>query len=224
MSVHLFSAITLPTFTCYADTPEWHAHRELVVTGTWVAAIMGMSPWKSREDAIFRYRMGSSFEMNRHAWWGRYLEKKNLFAWADFTGYVVDHANAFFKKGLVGATVDGFGWFGGERLPTPAFELTTAPTYWKKGLDRLEEAGVRSGKPFLVEMKNTGEKNRTSWGKRPPEHYWAQVQAQLYCTGLDTAVLVAKLGSADMRHHVIQADTGFHKDMVSAIVDFWEDV
>ena len=189
-----------------------------MVTGSKIGQMMGMNKWRSRDDLIEEMRNPVSRE-SRHMLWGQAMEVPNMTVFNRLTGLKTAPVNAFFATGGVGATIDGIVL---EPLlgPLEAIEegkrWVSAPTYWTHSMQQLHEARAqRGGKPWLVEMKQTGDKNKKYWNKKEhPEDYWAQVQAQLMCTGLDTALLVAKIGTADLRFTVIYADEFFQEEIL----------
>lgn len=208
-----------PNYICDALTKEWFKIREAgrMVTGSRVGQLMGLDEWRSRDELLEEMRNPVSVE-SRHMLWGSAMEVPNMKVFASITGLKIAPVNAFFADGRVGATIDGIVL---EPLLGPLADVeegkrwVSAPTYWSHSMQQLHEARAKGGaKPWLVEMKQTGEKYKKHWSKKEhPQNYWAQVQAQLLVTGLDTALLVAKIGTADMRFVVIEADSFFQDDI-----------
>jgi hypothetical protein len=133
--------------------------------------------------------------------------------------------NFFFRDGPVGATIDGVADEPREtKMATEGHIGTGAPTYWTSEMMRLERHVGPEAKPILVEAKNTGERNAKLWARTAPQHYIVQAQAQLYATGLDCCVLVAKLGASDIRMHVVERDDDFIAEMVAEAEKFLKEV
>ena len=206
-----------PNFVCFTeDEKGWLKERTRVVTGSWIAALMGMNPWKSRQDAIDHIRgNGKPFVPSRHSWWGSQMEVANMRCWSLMTGLEASPVNAFFAAGPVGSTIDGVilePHSGLEGVPLG----TSAKTYWTKTMEALREACEGNEEPFLIEMKQTSEKYLKDWGKQPPDSYWAQLQLQLHLTGLRYGFLVARVGASDMRHHLVKRDDLWVEEAVEA--------
>lgn len=207
-------------YVCDALTKEWFKIREkgTMVTGSRIGQMMGLNKWRSRQDLIEEMRNPTSRE-SRHMLWGQAMEVPNMQVLSRITGLKIAPVNAFFATGRVGATIDGIAL---EPLSGPLADVeegkrwVAAPSYWTHSMQQLHEARAQYGaKPWLIEMKQTGEKNKKYWNKKDcPQDYWAQVQCQLMVTGLDVALLVARIGTADIRFSVVYADEFFQEEIV----------
>lgn len=210
---------------CTADSPEWHQERLKVVTGTWVPVVMGLSPYKSHSDAVAHYLGNSKFVAGRHAWWGRASEEANLMALGKMVpGLDVVSDHGFHVSASVGATLDGRATLTGRPVCDRADAPMSAPTCWRRDLiEPLQCLWDEGHTHLLIELKQTDERNRRYW-KEVPEHYWAQVQAQLFTTESEYAIIFCRIGAADCRAHVIEADPLFHEEMVVKCGEFLEEV
>lgn len=219
-----------PNYVCDALTPEWFKLRlsGKTVTGSHIGSLMGLNPWGTRESVLAHLRDPKPVH-SRHALWGSAMEVPNMKVFNSLTGLKTAPVNAYFETGRVGATIDGIIL---EPLSGPLAsvekgkEWVAAPTYWSMSMQHLHEARAKHGQePWLVEMKQTGEKYKTDWGKaKCPEQYWAQVQSQLYVTGLTVGVAVARVGTADMRFSVVYKDDFFIEAMLKAVDEILEEV
>ena len=217
---------------CLASDPQWLEERTKYVSGSDIAALLGLSPWKSREALVAEFHTPKVWKDTQNMWWGREMEGPNMAAYGKLTGLVVTPHAALYARGPIGATTDAVilpDALDGLLEASAGYVATSAATYWAKHhtlLSRCIEVGRTLGRdlPILVEMKNTGERNRKDWANKAPPYYEAQVQAQLFVTELDTAVLVAKVGSADIRAVVVEADTLMHDEMVSESEKFLKEV
>jgi hypothetical protein len=162
--------------------------------------------------------------------WGQEMEVPNMILLQKLLGScMILPVNRFYRKGLIGATIDGImgvlpsqlGFVGDKTLSS----LSAAKV--AKSLAHLEPIG-------LVEMKQTESsyysrdlgRLRSSvddWKEVPPM-YWAQVQVQLYVTGMPWAVLGARIGAADMRAYLIEPDREFWDKMVDAVESFFAEL
>ena len=215
-----------PNYVVHADDPAWQERRSQVVTGTGVASLMGLNPWRGREALLDSYLSPSSFSDNHKTFWGRELEPSVLSGYSKLTGLRIVNANAYFERGLVGSTIDGL--IDPSSLPmllsaSEGYVGTTAPTYWRAGIQQLQYLSMRE-EPVICECKVTSERNKSDWGKEVPKHYWAQLQAQMYVTDLDVAVIIAKVGAYDIRHLVVERDEEFQLRMVEEAEKFMKEV
>ncbi len=215
-----------PNYVVHADDPAWQEKRTEVVTGTGVAGLMGLNPWRGREALLDSYLRSFPWSDNHKTFWGRELEPSVLSGYAKLTGLSIIQANAFFSKGPIGSTIDGLidpESLAGLLPASEGYVGTTAPTYWRKTIDELAYLIGRE-EPVICECKVTSERNKADWGKEFPKYYWAQLQSQMFVTGLDYAVIVAKIGAYDIRHHLVPADTEFQQRMVQEAERFMKEV
>lgn len=215
-----------PSFVAHAHSPLWAERRTKVVTGTGVASLLGLNPWRGREALLSSYLSPSMFHGNHRTFWGSELEPSVLSGYAKLTGLTITNANAYFERDLVGSTIDGL--IDPDSLhnllaASEGYVGTTAPTYWRAGIQALQYLHGR-GEPVICECKVTSDRNKADWGKEVPKHYWAQLQAQMYVTGLDVSVIVANIGGQDIRHHVVERDEAFQQRMVEEAEKFMKEV
>lgn len=212
------------TFVCLASDEQWLQERTHVVTGSEVAILLGLSPWRNEGQLRASWGQEERLKDTANMWWGRQMEDANREAYSKLLGVPVLGHNGFYVRGALGATTDAFIPAGSllEALDaTKGYIGTSAATYWRKHVDILSSQD--NSKPILVELKNVQDRYRKDWAK-VPGYYEAQVQAQLYATGLDVGVIVAKLGSADIRAHVVLRDEFMIEDMVIKAQQFLEEM
>ena len=201
---------------CLASDPQWLSERAGCVTGSELPAIMGRSRYSTR-DACLRAKVdGTSIPVTKNMWWGSQMEQPNMEAFSKLSGLPVVPANEFWRWGVLGATIDGYihaTW----TKPGPCW--TTEYRDFGDSLCAKHKEAVG-----LIEMKNVSQFALKEWQKGCPEYYELQAQAQLAVTGLDYCVLVAKIGSADMLMHLVEADTLLHQEMIRVAEDFWKEV
>jgi len=71
-----------------ADSPDWLQLRHSHITATEVGVLMGLSPFKSRDQLLEEKRASepTTLEDNRFLLWGKLCEEINMAATADFLG------------------------------------------------------------------------------------------------------------------------------------------
>lgn len=226
--------MTLPNYVCEAHTEQWHKERSRVVTGSGLAVIMGMNKYKSPELLKKEYtlpRSTTNLQWSRPAWWGREMELPNLAALNKMLAPTahVRPTHAFHARGPIGATLDGVGSPYEACVAEDCLAYKRPNTFSSAGsrlkgetahLQMLLEGGVDC---FVVELKNSDLK-KSEWPRSPPEHYWCQVQAQLWATDLQVGLLAAKVGAADMRLYVIERDDTFLAEANYKASEFLEEV
>ena len=215
-----------PSYVTHADDPAWQDRRSEVITGSEVASLMGLNPWRGREALLESYLRPSPWHDNHKTFWGRQLESAVLDGYGKLTGLRVVNTNAFFIRDGIGATIDGLIDPDSFESLLPASEGyvgTTAPSYWRKTHEQLCYLLGRD-KPVICECKVTSERNKADWGKEVPAYYVAQLQAQMWATDLDVSVIVAKIGAYDIRHHVVERDEPFQLRMVEEAERFMEEI
>lgn len=218
-----------PGYVCEVKTREWHEARFRHVTGTALAALAGLHEYQNKDSlaATWHLRREDTNKQSRAMWWGDICEDPNRRALSRILSpaYAVHKRSAFFAKWPIGASLDGYGVRTSLELPWAednASLVTSAPKRMLNELAHLEMS-VLEGGSFLVEMKQS-DLPRKKWGPTAPPHYWAQCQAQMYVTGIDVCLLVAKLGAAEMRLYTIESDADFMAEAVAKAKAFLEEM
>ena len=205
--------------------PEWLEARKHLITGSALAGLMGLSPWATRAKLTARYLGEEEFSPNRKMWWGNVMEEANGKALAKAIGggcYFVP-AHRFYSEAPFGATTDGYlesvtGFVGSVG---PAVCPSGDTRKWGRFRDGVAEI-LESGGRLWTELKNVGQDQLKNWNQEgaPPPYYWAQCQLQMHMLGLDTMALVAKVGAADIRGHLITYDELFMDDATDKAQEF----
>ena len=83
------------------------------------------------------------------------------------------------------------------------------------------------GKPWLLEVKTTGEYNAKSWGKEfteeiPPTYYY-QILHYLYCSGYEKAFCAVLIGGNKMRVYEIKRNEERIAELITEEKKFWYD-
>ena len=211
-------------FICDDQHPDWLKFRNNHITASEMSVLFDRCPWKSKKDLLVEKVTGSSnYKDSKNMWWGRRMEKINMQIFSEITGIRTRSANSFLRstrEPLLAATLDGFAKVP-ESLNSEEFKhIAFKRPWWEK---------VHAGLSFasglgLIEMKQTESYWEKNWWPNPPDHYLIQVQQQLFVTGLDWALLVAKVGASDMVAHFIEPDEDMHKEMIEDATLFWKEV
>lgn len=211
------------TFVCNSTDKQWKAERRKVVTGTGLGVLLGLNPHESPEALPARYLRPAPIGVSRYLWWGTQMEEANLGAYSTITGDRCEPYHGFHVRGPLGSTLDAVTYIGEDSDQLDPKHFSSAPTYLDKFYAALFGLYEMYGEgPYPVELKNTGEHNRKHWGKKVPPHYEAQVQCQLYVTGAPAGIIVAKIGHADLRAHVVHRDDLFLEHAVEKAAEFLE--
>jgi len=174
---------------------EWLEQRRTGIGGSDVAAILGMSKWKTPlqvyEDKI---GIGQEQDDNPAMKWGRIHEPSIRQEYAEATGrtvYVPDGILAHPKHSFMLASLDGI--TDDDRV----FEAKTA---------RSQDGW---GEPGSDEV---------------PEAYALQVQHYLAVTGKQIADVAVLIGGSDFRIYTLHADNDLHEMLYEAESQFWNRV
>jgi len=212
------------------------------IGGTAIVAILGKSPWQTREDTLAYYLGGPGPEFNRYMDWGLRAEGAVATAYADknnvklvdlvyeseqdlLPGHVVIHPEVDFLAGSP------------DRLVL------------KPGLDRyMAEDKNGKGKMKIItgishglEIKTANAWSKKTWDMGVPEHYVYQCQFYLLVTGMDRWDLAVLIGGNDYRdpyhtssgnktvkgdysNYIITPDPFIHEQMLEEATKFWQEV
>jgi putative phage-type endonuclease len=113
------------TSTLEQRTPEWHEARRGRITASMVGAILGHSPWMSRDDAMRTlvrswHKAPSEFTGNVATMYGVQWEPHALMDYVAETGHAVTEAGLITRDDWAGASPDGLiGLVGGLEIKCP---------------------------------------------------------------------------------------------------------
>ncbi|WP_017193579.1 lambda-exonuclease family protein [Vaccinium witches'-broom phytoplasma] len=157
---------------------EWFRHRKKFINASEVGTIMGLNPYETKEDLLFKKVFGSDFITNEAVEHGKITEPKarNFYCFCHGLKYVP----AVFTRGLMSASLDGYN----EETKT------------------------------LLEIKCPLNPDGPSWQvffktKEIPPYYWAQIQAQLYCSGLEKGYFFVFVNDKLFRTQEVFLDKSF---------------
>lgn len=182
-----------------SDRDAWIQARRTGVGGSDVAAILGLSKWKTPLQ-VYLDKRGEGVEQqdNDAMLWGRYLEPVVRQAYADQTGNevrVLDEMVRHQVHDFMIANLDGF---------------------------VLQEDGPR--RVFEAKTARTGE----GWGEpgsdQIPQPYLLQVQHYMEVTGFCVADVAVLIGGSDFRIYEVPADRELQEMLIEAEAEFWQRV
>lgn len=176
---------------------QWLAKRRLGIGGSDVAAILGLSRWKTPLD-VYLDKTGQlpAQPDSEPMLWGRLLEPLILDEFQRRHGIVVERGN----EGLISQH--------------PQFPWMLA------SLD-----GWAPEVPAVVECKTA--RSADGWGEAGtgeiPAYYQTQVAHYLAVTGAQIAFVPVLIGASDFRVYQVERDDGFVEDLIEAEAAFWHD-
>ena len=179
-------------------------NRQHFVGASDAAAVMGMSPWKSRY-ALWAEKVHGieATPPTEYIEWGNRLEpviSDRFHEWA--------LANV---EGFVGLTGDGKTTI---TMPGFPFIACTPDRYVLIGTDDRH----------LLEIKTTDGRNKDDWKHDPPLHYQIQVQHQLLVTGLQVAWIAVLIGGNTFRVFRCNRNDRFIAALLRELQTFWSAV
>ena len=185
------------------NAPEraaWFDARRTGIGGSDVAAILGLSKWKTPLQ-VYQEKRGellSDQPDNDAMRWGRYLEPVVRQAYADATGHevrVLDQMVRHPRYDFMLANLDGYVL--PHNGPRRVFEAKTA------------RAADGWGKPGSDQV---------------PQQYLLQVQHYLAVTGFVVADVAVLIGGSDFRIYEVPEDRELQDMLCDACAEFWERV
>lgn len=172
---------------------EWLAQRRTGIGGSDVAAIMGLSPWRTPYQ-VWEDKTGRAEDQPETPalYWGRLLEDPIRQAYADRTGLTVTKPDRMFtskEHPFMLANLDGIASDG--RLVE--FKTTSRSDGWgEEGSDEI------------------------------PDYYMTQVQHYMYVMGALRADVGVLIAGRDFRIYTVEADAELQQMLIEAESKFWE--
>lgn len=179
---------------------QWLEERKTGIGGSDVAAILGLSKWRTPLQ-VFQEKRGElpSQPDNEAMRWGRYLEPVVRQAYADETGREVRVPTGMLRhpeRDFMVANIDGFAGAEGQ-ADLRLFEAKTARTaegWGEPGTDQV------------------------------PQVYLLQVQHYMAVTGIDVADVAVLIGGSDFRIYEVPEDRELQEMLIEAEAEFWSRV
>jgi putative phage-type endonuclease len=178
---------------------DWLRARGTGIGGSDVAAILGLSKWKTPLQ-VYQEKRGelAPQEDNAAMRWGRYLEPVVRQAYADETGHEVRVLDQMVRH--------------------PAYEFMIA------NLDGFVDPGNGPRRIFEAKTARTAD----GWGEpgsdQVPQPYLLQVQHYMAVTGFVVADVAVLIGGSDFRRYEVPEDRELQQMLVDAEAEFWQRV
>jgi len=200
-----------------AETLAWLERRRNYVTASQLAVVMGDNPFTSR-DKLFKEKVLGDFPVLDFPapWWGLFLEDKILEAFGILSGLETQAGQEFVARGELSATLDARVLGPGE----DSHRTNWINWHWN----------AEGSLPAVADAKNTSQKSFANWRRYGvpkdgiPKYYWWQLQAQMHCTGVDTGILVVKVGARELHAFVEEYDELAMELAVDKVRDFMKEV
>jgi len=171
---------------------EWLQERRKGIGGSDVAAILGMSKWKTPLD-VYLDKTGQLADTpdNAPMLWGRNLEPVVRQHYSDVTGRTVRVPN--------------------EILRHPEYEFMLA------NLDGV----TNDGRVLEVKTARTGDEWGEEGTDQVPAQYLLQVQHYMAVTGMPVADVAVLIGGQDFRLYHVEEDPELHGILIEREGEFW---
>lgn len=177
---------------------DWLEYRKQGIGGSDVAAILGISKWKSEIEIWITKTSTEPVEQetNEAIEWGNILEPVIRKHFADVTGKPVVEVKAMLQH------------------PEHTFMLADVD-----GLTVDDD-----GNPAILEIKTASEFKRSEWESEIPAYYMTQVQHYLHVTGVSRAYVAVLIGGNTFRIYEVDADAEIQDMLVEVERNFWSKV
>lgn len=183
-----------------SNRDEWLEHRRSGIGGSDVAAIIGMSKWKTPLQ-VYQDKRGEGVAQpdNDAMRWGRYLEPVVRQAYADETGREVRMLPDM------------------QRHPQHEFMIANLDGF----IAASDQQRTRVARIFEAKTSRTA----NGWGEpgtdQIPQPYMVQVQHYMEVTGFCVADVAVLIGGSDFRIYEVPADRELQEMLIEAEAEFW---
>lgn len=199
------------------DRAAWLAQRRTGIGGSDIAAILGLSPYKTQVELWLdktgrQIEADSSPEQAERMHWGNMLEDIVAREYAARRVVRIQRINTMLRHPVYKAAIANL-----DR----AVVADGSRARWD------ESAGQVRGATSVLEVKTAHALAAQSpdWGEagsdEVPVHYWTQVQWYLAVSGLPYGELAVLFGGQQMRIYRIEAHATTHQDMLERAQDWW---
>lgn len=177
---------------------EWLRYRKRGIGGSDVAALLGISKWKSEIELWLdkTNQTDNLIEENEAMQWGYIMEPVIRKHFAEVTGKTVLEIKAI--------------------LQHPEYPFMLADV---DGLT-VDDAG----NPAILEIKTASEYKRSEWEQDIPAYYQTQVQHYLCVTGTVKAYVAVLIGGNTFRVYEVDADAEVQRMLITLEQAFWNKV
>lgn len=173
----------------------WLNYRRMGIGGSDVAALLGISKWKSELD-LWLEKTGQTDGLvmeNEAMQWGTIMEP-----------VIRDHFAAVTGKRVV---------------EVKAMLQHPQHSYMLANIDGLTEDD--NGNPAILEVKTASEYKRSEWENGIPVYYETQIQHYLAVTGVPMAYVAVLIGGNTFKLYEVDADEGVQQKLIALEGQFW---
>lgn len=175
---------------------EWLEARMERIGGSDAPGVMSLDPWRTRIDVALEKLRLKRTEPNEAMEWGNHLEPIIRDVFRQRSGMLVEYP---------GPNV--------ICVHDTQRHMAMSPDGFVRSDDR-----PRNG---VLQIKNTGTKE--PW-EVVPVNYQAQLQHEMFVTGMDWAVLAALFGGTKLQWYVLEKHPAFQDLLVQKEAEFWETI
>lgn len=191
-----------------ADEAHWHAMRAQDLTSTDIAALFGLSPYKTAYELWHEKKSGEPVKIaqNDRMRWGNRLESAVAYGIAEDQGWTVRPFKEYGRlpEARIGASFD--------------FRI------------RADRSGEDTPGDSILEIKTidalafkNGWTIEADWIEAPP-HIELQVQHQMLVSGLRRAYIGALIGGNRIELLTREADDAVHAGIIAKAAEFWASI
>jgi putative phage-type endonuclease len=186
----------------------WEEERKTGLGASDIAAIFGVSPYKSALALYYEKRGQVEMPMaEREAlYWGRILEQPIAQRYGDETGRRVEMAEPY--------TI--------LRHPTMPWMIATLDAKAEAIPGQSKEPPA--GGPGVVEIKNAGFFKRDEWMDEPPLPFLIQTNHQMLVAGTQWGSMAALIGGSEFFWADLTRNDAFLEVLVAKAAEFWDRV
>jgi putative phage-type endonuclease len=200
------------------DRAAWLAARRLGIGGSDIAALLGLSPYRTQVD-LWMDKTGRLPDIEPDAdaaermHWGTVLEDVVARHYADRRSVRIQRINTQLQH---------------PRYPAALANIDRAVVTEGSRARWDEGSGRVLGADRILEVKTAHAlaANSSDWGDpgsdEVPQHYWLQVQWYLAITGLPCGDLAVLFGGQKFAEYTIHADTALQGDLLAQAQGWWE--
>lgn len=177
---------------------EWLRYRNMGIGGSDVAALLGISKWKSALELwLEKTGQGDALVQENEAMqWGTIMEPVIRTHFSEITGKPVVEVKAILQH--------------------------PAHPYMLANIDGLTVDDA--GNPAILEIKTASEYKRSEWEQGVPVYYQTQVQHYLCVAGIQKAYVAVLIGGNSFYIHEVDADTEVQQMLIALEGQFWDKV
>jgi len=186
------------------DRQEWLRARKRGIGGSEVAAVLGLSPYKTPYDVWKDKTSDEIIEIpdNPNMEWGRRLEDAVAGAYTDRTNRKVQRVNdTIFSRDI-------------PFLFASPDRLILADTKAKVEHPDMQGTGI-------LEIKTTGAYAFKEWESSVPPYYWSQIQHYFFVRNLRWGAFAILVGGYDFQIVNVMRDDEYLLTQNAALTEFW---